>query len=183
MAVKRFDDYEKIEIKGDRELLELGGHPCIVTETELKEYDWGDVLIIYFDIAGGKQKGFYAKDYKNQTQEPKKWKGNYRITIPTMQSPDWAKEQFKRFITSIELSNQGYKWNWDETELKGKKFGGVFGRIEYSFDGKTGFYVGLRWTRKVDGVENSSIPQDKLLKGFEAQTTPTTMDENDDLPF
>lgn len=39
---------------------------------EYKENDWGDVIILSFDIEEGEFKGFFARNYKEQTGEDKK---------------------------------------------------------------------------------------------------------------
>lgn len=38
---------------------------------------------------------------------------------------------FKGVLTSLEESNPGFRWNWDESTLVGKKVGGVFGREQF----------------------------------------------------
>ena len=77
---------------------------------------------------------------------------------------------FKGLITAIERSNPGFIWNWDENSLKGKLFGGVFGREEYmGTDGKPRWSCKVRFVRSVEGVEDVSAPEDKPLSNHPAQ--------------
>lgn len=181
MALNKINDWDSIEAPRGKGILRKGGHPCIIKRVEVASYGWGDVLIVYFDIAGGDQKGFYQADYESQTQN-KKWKGTYRINVPSNDSTDITKKVFKGFICALEASNQGYRWNWDEMTLTGKLFGGVFGNIEYEIDGRTGFYVGLRWAQDITDIEHAQVPADKLLKRTYDTATAST-DTDDDLPF
>lgn len=160
--------YEEAQAYGDFETLELGGHICKVLDTEIAEYGWGNVLILSFDIAeGSKSDGFYKRNFDSQG-ENKKWKGTFRQNLP-VENPETESEQrtlrsFKTLINSIEESNSGYKWNWDEASLKGKLFGGVFGRKEYDFDGKQGFYTTCRFIKNVDAIKAGvEVPDDFLL--------------------
>lgn len=60
-------------------------------------YDWGDVLVVSFDILEGEHKGFFAADYKAQDQEDKKWRGTFRITLPKDDGSErdtWTKRGF-----------------------------------------------------------------------------------------
>ena len=80
---------------------------------------------------------------------------------------EYTKQAFKRFITSVERSNEGYTWNWDEASLKGKMFGGVFGREEFlTSDGKLKFATKCRFPRSVESIRKGdfTIPEDKLHK-------------------
>lgn len=160
--------YDEAQVYGDYETLPLGGHVCKIKQAKIEPYDWGNVLVIAFDIAEGSNSGgFYQRQFDSQT-ENKKWKGTYRVTIP-VNNPSSEKEIktlriFKTAMTSIEESNIGFKWNWDENALKGKMFGGVFGRKQYDFNNKQGFYTECRFLRSVETIKKGvEIPEDKLL--------------------
>ena len=65
--------------------------------------------------------------------EDKKWKGTFRLTIPDENSQYFAsnKRVFNNFIYSLETSNNGYHFDWDETKLKGKFFGALYREKEF----------------------------------------------------
>lgn len=75
--MKPFNGYEaKKQVA--REPLPAGGYVVKVLDVQELTYSWGSVLEISFDVVDGERKGFFAADYKNQTQEDKKWRGKYR---------------------------------------------------------------------------------------------------------
>lgn len=166
--IKKPNGYDDAPVYGNNEKLSLGGHICKIKTARVDNYEWGGVLILAYDIAEGSQyDGFYERNYRLQ-QENKKWKGTYRVTIPPENPTDEKSVKtvsiFKTAMTAIEESNPGYKWNWDESSLKGKLFGGVFGRKEYDFNNRHGFYVECRYIRTVEEVKNGvDVPEDKLL--------------------
>ena len=59
-------------------------------------------------------------------------------------------------------SNEGFKWDWDETKLVGKLFGGVFGEEEYEA-GK--FATKLKFIRSTEKIEEAKVPKVKTLSG------------------
>jgi hypothetical protein len=123
--MKKYDGYAETEaITGDYEVIEPGAYICKIKEVECVGKDYGELLNIKFDIVDGKYKDFYQKKF----DELGKWFGMYYQTVLT----DNLKF-FKAFITAIEKSNQGFEWekSWDEKQLVGKFFGGVFAEEEY----------------------------------------------------
>ena len=94
---------------------------------------------------------------------------------------------FKGFMTSIEASNPGFKWNWDEKKLAGKLFGGIFGEEEYEKqDGSIGTIVKCRFVRSVDAIREGKfkIPEIKRLQPSSLnEPNYTTQDILDELPF
>lgn len=192
--IKKPAGYDEAQVYGDFEKLPLGGHICKIKTTRIDSYDWGNVLILAFDIAEGSAlDGFYQRNFQAQQPENRKWKGTYRITIPAENPADEKETKtvsiFKTAISCIEESNPGYTWNWDESSLKEKLFGGVFGRKEYDFEGRHGFYTECRFIRSVEEIKKGvDIPEDKLLSGAKQQNNYAKYDDvppltDDDLPF
>lgn len=117
------------------------------------------MIAIAYDIAEGEHKGFFQKKYDANTDAKKKWPGIHRQMMEGGSLPF-----FKGLMTSIEESNPGYHWNWDENTLKGKKFGAVMGREEFLMqDGQKKMATKIRFIRSVDALKNATIPEDKLL--------------------
>ena len=188
--IKEFK-FEKKKVSTASEPLPAGGYVAKIMGVENAIYDWGNVLIISFDIDDGEHKGFFTKQYKENTNEDKKWKGNYRLRVPDEKNQyfESQKKTFGNFIACVEESNDGYVFDWDETKLKGKLIGVLFRNEEWEYDGSTG------WTTKccaVVGVEDIKqgkfkTPKDKPLK---KTVTPSvndfatsTADDDEDLPF
>lgn len=162
--------YDEAQIRnGEYETLELGGHICIIKDCKVVTTSTGkQQLSIAYDIDQSdpqKQGGFYARQFEGRKQQhgaEAKWPGTTRVGIDGNSVP-----YFKGFITSIMESNPGYVWRWDETTLKGKKFGGVFGEEEYlNKDNVVKTSVKLRFIRSIDFILNGvEVPELKKLSG------------------
>ena len=176
-----------------RETLPAGGYVAKIMDATVISYDWGDVLKVDFDIAEGEYKGFFATDYRNNTNDDKKWRGAYRINIPNESNQyfDSQRKSFNNFIACLEETNNGFHWAWDETALKGKGIGVLFRNKEWEYNGSTG------WTTECCAVTtakdiregNFKMPKDKPLKakaantGVNSETTFAPVDDDADLPF
>lgn len=185
-------NYDEVQVFEAQEKLPVGGYVLKIIKTKIETYDWGQVLVLAFDITEGDYAGFYQKNFDAQ-QNDKKWKGTHRINLPKndgSEKDEWSIKTLKSRITAVEASNDGYVWNWDENSLVGKQVGGLFGNKEYEMDGKRGFYTDCRAFCSVERIRtgNFTIPSDKLLnsntntanvalpEGFQAIT-------DDDIPF
>ena len=173
---------------GDFETLELGGHICQITGVKVENTPntGAEVLILAFDIAEGKQAGFYQKKYDEdrKSNTNAKWKGTYRQFTQGNSTP-----YFKGMIENIEKSNAGYNFSqtgFNEQTLIGKVFGGVFGREQFKTqDGKLKFATKCMAIRTVEAVRNGlvEVPEDKLLPGQNDNYFNPAADGDDDLPF
>lgn len=216
--MKKFDGYDEVKVNNFPERLKLGGHICKVLEAKIeqltskKDEKTYDQLVIKFDIESpDEQAGFYANKFTDDARADAlnaKWKGYHRISVPTDESEDFIKSNFKAFTTSVEESNPGYKWNWDENTLVGKTFGGIFGLEEFiAPDGKTLALTKIRFVRSTEKIGEATIPKVKMAdktymdytaylnmkkaekeNGDNTNTTNTTNAESstlsgDDLPF
>ena len=188
--MKKFDVEIKRSVSGN-DPLPVGGYVAKIMNAEVKEYSWGDVLVVSFDIAEGEYKDFLANQYKANTNEDKKWKGNFRINVPQEgnQWYDSNKRTFGNAIACIEDSNSGYHWDWDEAKLKGKMVGVLFREREWEWNGNSGITTECCTFCSVDNVRsgNFKTPRPKMLKKDETATKPTMADfeeiSTEDLPF
>lgn len=192
--MKKFKGYSEAKVISQQDRLPVGGYVLEIKNAEVKEYDTCSVLVFSFDISEGDYKGFYAENYRNQSGEDKKWKGNFRLYIPTEDGSEKDEHTIRRFktaIVDIEESNPGYNWDWDESKLKGKKIGGVFRNKEYSYKGSKGFFTECAWFTSVQNIKDGkfTIPADKLLNvNVTSSVNPNSPDimpelSDDDLPF
>ena len=173
------------------EPLPIGGHIAKILNVELKEYTWGDVLVFSFDITDGEYKDFFKKKYQESQDENKKWKGTYRLTVP-QEDNQWYESQKKAFghaIACIEESNDGYRWDWDETKLKNKLVGVSFRNFEWEIDGKSGWSTKCGMFLSVDDVKNGKykVMKDIPLKNKQAPYSKSefVIEEisDEDIPF
>jgi hypothetical protein len=128
--MRPFSNYDKTQAYTEYETLPKGGYVLSVLGVSINKWQSGDeYLQISCDISEGEYAGFYAKRYKEDTREDKKWNCNYNLTIPKDDGSErdgWAKRRFKTVMNAFEDSNPGFRWEWNEAALKGKKIGGLF---------------------------------------------------------
>ena len=180
---------------GAAEKIPAGGYVAKILGAKVEEYSWGDVLVVSFDIAEGDYKDFFTNQYKADTREDKKWKGAYRLNIPTDKSkyPESDRKGFNNFIFALKYSNKGYEFVTDESKLKGNKMGVLFRNKEFmKDDGTTGWFSDCCAVCEIEEIKNGTfkMPKDKPLTNS-AQTTiapstsamPVEDDIDDDLPF
>lgn len=181
--INGFSGYEQTETNnfGEVEKLKLGGHICKIIEVGIekitsrkdgKEYN---VLRLKFDIEEpDEQAGFYQRKFVEAAKKDAlnaKWKGYYSVTIPSNNSEDFIKRNWKTLLTSIEKSNPGVKIDgtngFDEQILLGKLFGGIFGLEEMTLptDGKLITFTRIRFARSTEKIMEAPIPKVKLLDG------------------
>lgn len=187
--MKQFSGFESKK-SGGREHLPVGGYVAKIMKTEEVIYDWGRILLVNFEIAEGEYKDFFSKDFKSQDGEDKKWRGTYRLNIPRddgSEKDGWTKRTFGGAIWSIENSNPGYRWEWDETTLKGKSVGVLYRNREWEYNGQTGWSTECCALTDVESIRAGSfkIPKDKpLTQKKNTESVFASADEDDsDLPF
>lgn len=165
--LKDWEEVEAVEM-GDRETLELGGHEVVIMDARLytSEQSGNTSLKVCVDIAGNdKQKGFFKKQYDNNMLSEKKWPtGATRYFSLKKESLGYT----KGFITSLEKSNNGFKFNtskgWEQ--LNGLKCAAAFGLEEYTDnEGKTRTATKLTQFRSLDKLKDIQIPKVKMLDG------------------
>lgn len=161
-------DFDKIEAKGmdDFRGLPIGAYECVIKDARLNhnEETGKNTLKISIDIASGEYKDYFLKAYETDTRIDRKWNNN---AIRYLAYEGDNVSYFKGFLTVIENSNIGYKWDWDETKLKGKKVCGVFQYEEYEKqDGTKGIKVRLSKFRSLDKLKDIEVSDSiKMLDG------------------
>lgn len=180
--MKKLNGYAEAQTYTDQERLPAGGYILKIMNVEYKENDWGDVILLSFDIEEGEYKGYFADNWKAQTGEDKKWKGTYRLRVPKDDGSEqdiWTLRRFKTIMTNFEESNSTFHWDWDEQKLKGKRIGALFNNKEYDFNGRHGFFTNCHSLVTVEKIRSGKfeIPADTLLKrddsnGYPAGSTP-----------
>lgn len=153
---------------GEYEALELGGHEIVIMDAReyISEISGNTSLKISVDVAGNdKQKGFFKKQYDENTNMDKKWSNG---ATKYLSLKDEQLAYLKGFITSLEKSNNNFKFNVKGTweQLKGLKLAGVFGLEEYQKeDGTIGTATKLIQFRSLEKLNEIKIPKVKLLDG------------------
>ena len=176
-------DYDSITVGG--ESLNAGGHRCVIKQVdETKTSDGKDMLVFYLDTAtDDSQPQYFTNKYMANQQENKKWPNNgiYRL----IQQSDYYGRNIKRLITAIEDSNKGFSeksmdWNNLHAALKNKLVGCVFRSTEHEYNGRQWWSADPMYFRKVDGIENEPVPDEKPL---ETKTCFAPVSDEEGLPF
>lgn len=191
--INKIENWDKVEPNyGEAKRLKADGYICVILACKQEKSSSGkNMLVINFDIAEGDFKGFYMDRYKNAPRdnnnpvEPK-WQGKYYIVL----EGEGYEGRLKAFTTSLEESNQGYTWDWNEENLKGKLFGGIFREEEYIYNGEVRSNVKLWQIRSVKTIRegNFEVPRKKEVPedekaSFNASLDATFVQTNEQLPF
>ena len=166
--MERIDNWEKVEAKGmeDFKALPIGAYECIIKKAQIhKNPETGkESFKVAVDILSGEYKDYFKKRYDSNTNADKKWDNN-AVRYLAFQGDNVA--YFKGFITCVENSNVGYKWNWDETTLTGKKICGVFLYEEYKKqDGTNAVKVRLNKFRSLEKMKDIEVSDSvRMLDG------------------
>ena len=189
------NNYDNVKT-GDFTPIMPGGHHMIIKGVEERKTRTGkDMLVVAFDFAPNDRQPGYAADLFNSDIRPdKKWPNACVTYVVAVDNDGNASRNFKTFIRSVEESNKGFITSWGEGQVftqqfKGKRVGGVFGRVEEEYNGERKTRTLLRWFCSDARVDNANVPAEKLLSQEAAPATAGTVPagftavEVDDVPF
>lgn len=166
--MKPIKDFDKIEAKGmeDFKALQIGAYECkIINAVEnYNDQSGKTTLKVMVDIASGEYKDYFKKRYDSNTAIDRKWDNN---ATKYLAFEGENTSFFKGFITTVENSNVGYKWNWEESTLRDKKIVGVFQYEQYEKqDGTKALKVRLTKFRSLDKLGEIKVSDSvKMLDG------------------
>lgn len=153
-----------------------------------------EFLTIRVDVCEGPFTDYFVTRYKREdnpnSRYPAKYKGDFRVRIPSDDENDQYRENnlrnFNDAIFRIESSNPGYHWDWDEAKLaglivginmQGREYNGAYftqiGRLEIAQDVRAGIVPVME-------------PKDGAQPPTAAQTVPagyTPAAQDEELPF
>lgn len=187
--MEKVQGYEEAQaITGEYERLNAGGYICkIISAKEEKSKSGKRMLVLALDIVEGDKKDFFRNRFNDNSNPDKKWPAGaiYR----QMLEGEKAAGFLKGLMTSLEASNDGFKWDWDEKKLANLKCGAIFGEEEYEkMDGSVGTTTKVKFIRTIKAIQdgNFKVPELKKLpekgEAFEDFVNSVTSDK-DDLPF
>lgn len=186
--MRKPNNWESVQAFTDFPKLPLGAYVVKIQKAVVVQTGgYGDQLHVMFDIAEGEYAGYYTRDWKANTRQDKRWRGVLRIWLPTddgTESDELTKRVLKGFVTSVEKSNAGYTFDWNEASLAGKLVGVLYRNEEWDYNGQHGWAVRPFRAISVDSVREGSftLPKDKPLKNS-ANTPDLTPVVDDDVPF
>ena len=166
--MKKIENWDNIEARGmeDFKTLPIGAYECkIINAVENHNEQSGKTTLkVMIDIASGEYKDYFKKRYDSNTAIDRRWDNN---ATKYLAFEGENTSYFKGFITCVENSNVGYKWNWEESTLRDKKIVGVFQYEEYEKqDGTRGIKVRLTKFRSLDKLKEIEVSDSiKMLDG------------------
>ena len=166
--MKKIENWNEIEAKGmdDFKTLPIGAYECkIINAVENHNEQSGKTTLkVMVDIASGEYKDYFKKRYDSNTAIDRRWDNN---ATKYLAFEGENTSFFKGFITIVENSNVGYKWNWEESTLRDKKLVGVFQYEQYEKqDGTKALKVRLTKFRSLDKLKEIEVSDSvKMLDG------------------
>lgn len=176
---------------GESMVIKPGAYICKIISMREEVSKSGKPMVIFaFDIAEGEYKDYYINKLERDKRNNKdaKFKGTY-YSFP-LTKDNTTNPYFKGIITSVEKSNNFVLPDeFSSADVKGKLFGGLFGREEFE-PGK--WYTKLVSIRTVEAVREGryTLPEDKPLSNTpnssSSYTSGFSIDndaDDEDLPF
>lgn len=179
--MKPIEGWDLINEAGEFKRLPAGIYGVKITNVvDVPEKEYFEV---YCDITKGEYANYFKTLVDSGLSDTSKSIRSYKTN---------ALPFFKAFITAIEKTNTGYKWDWDEKKLIGKNVIAVFGEEEY-LDKNNEVKIATRVVefRSIDAYNQKIIKVPELKKLPPEQVSETVQGENlgmieisdDDLPF
>ena len=174
-------DWNNVEEAKEFKKVTPGGYVCGITAVEdvntPNKNGKCDYLRIELDIAEGEYKNYFLELYKS--------KGFWGLEMVKSYQEN-SLPFFKGFLTAVENSNKGYKFNNDEKTLLRKYIGVVLREEEYrSKDGKIKTKLVVDQVHSIDKIRSGdfTVPELKKLDVKDSPATPTfDMSAFEDIP-
>ena len=119
-----------------------------------------DRIECFMEITEGEYANRFHEVYEEQKEkfgDSASYKGIFRLIPPTKDDEDWRRRVFEGNLWCVQESNTGYRWDWDEKKLKGKKVGISLRRRLYTYNGKDRETVEIAKFETVDDVRNNKV--------------------------
>lgn len=151
--MKKIDDWENVKSNEMTERFVLGGKKCKIVNVKPFTYNGKNKISLELDVIEGDNVGYFQKKYDEKGDNAKYWDDGATISFPEEQETEQEKSYLKGLITAIESYNPNFKWDWDETKLKGLNLNVYFSLKEYEGnDGNT--YTKPQVSKFVNSKEN-----------------------------
>ena len=170
--MKKIKDFDKIqENNGGNFRLPDGGY--IVGVKTVQDFPDKKCLKLEVDICQGEHKNFFQSKYDNNKNETKYWDNAGTLWRSYSEK---SLPFFKGFITSVEKSNKGFVWDFDENKLKNKIFGVVFASKEvFGKNGKVYVNSYIASVHSADAIKNGDFKIPELKKLDPSKVSATTV--------
>lgn len=134
-----YEGYEGKKSSNFIDLPPVGAYIGEIQAAREAEQNGRPVIELFMEITEGEYANRFHEVYEDQKErfgDNVKYKGIFRL-VPYMKGDeDWRRKVFEENLWAVEQSNPGYKWDWDEKKLKGKKVGISIRKRLYTYNGK-----------------------------------------------
>lgn len=186
--MKAYNNWENIQPSngGTSNRLPAGGYIGVIVGAKESAYKVGTPdefhrLEIALDVAEGEYTDYFKDKFDAAKDEFKKWKGVFRCTLPKDDKDEKKLSYLKGVITSIEQSNPGYKWDWNEIALKGKAVGFLVRDAQFrNDDGKIITFTEICALRSTNAIHEGDfiIPEMRAVEDVQLNTAYNPADFN-----
>ena len=156
-----YKDFEAKKSGGFVELPPKGAYVAEIKKAEEIKLDFLDrnAIEVTLDICEGEYKDRYAEVWREQEEQFGKatFRGTFRLIPYVEGDEDWRKSVFEGNLWAVQQSNPGYKWDWDEKKLKGKKVGISVRNRLYTYNGKDRSTTEIAEFVPVEDVRNGKV--------------------------
>lgn len=166
-----YEGYEGKKSSNYIDLPPVGAYIGEIQASREVEQNGRPVVELFMEITEGEYKNRFHEVYENQKErfgDNVKYKGIFRL-VPYMKGDeDWRRKVFEENLWAVEQSNPGYKWDWDEKKLKGKKVGISIRKRLYTYNGKDWETTEIG---KLESIEEIKVGKVKPLKDRDNRET------------
>lgn len=185
--MRKINNFENVQEATEFKRLPVDAYVCkIMNVTDVpvdSKTGKGDYLKVFFDIAEGEYKGYFKKQFDNDTRKDKKWPSAGSFIRSYKEN---ALPMFKGFTSALEKSNKNYTWDWNEKKLTGKTIVLIIGDEEYlsqKGEKRTRNYVASVRSLEAFKSGDFTLPALKVLDESKIATSGKTAAPADYNPF
>ena len=151
---------------GSNERLPAGGYICRIMKAWVETTMSGaEMLAVALEISEGEYTGYFGKQFNSRKANNPNAKWSCVFKQFTLGTDGQTNPFFKGMIKSIEESNAGYNWNWQESSLQNKTIGMIFREEEFEApDGSIKTAIKPAFPRSAQRIRNGvEAPEIKRL--------------------
>ena len=171
---------------GSFDRLPAGGYVCRIMKAWVERTpNNSEQIVLALDIAEGDYAGYFRKVYDDKkTSNPSvKWPCMFRQF--TLGTDGQTNPFFKGMLKSVEDSNMGYAWNWQESSLQNKTIGMIFREEEFEApDGSIRVSIKPAFPRNTQRIRiGVDVPEIKRLNKTPANNRNASNTASDFTPY
>lgn len=155
--MRKIENFENVKASSDEARNDPPAGGYILKIKNVRDVTDKEYLKLLVDINNGEFKDHYQSLYEDHGF----WGLFHYASYKTK-----AQGMFKRFVESVEKSNPGFSWNWEEKTLKGKLIGAVLREEAYvSNSGEEKTTLRVHQVYPVEDIKNGNfkVPAKKEL--------------------